>query len=412
MKQSKLLNTLPTPKKVSIDMLDGHYSAYGTSKSGDRGWNWVINTFITQQIPNYNKAIDYYYQKVQNFMSQGELMLKQQLLANSLYGQSIEDIFNDAFVQYNQKISDPWKEIQQQSTSQLQSKFNALTRQLDSNGSNILDTGSLLAALSPKTSSSINVTNIKGFMDLTQYINRIQSFGSARGNTRQLGGLRADIMGDLFEAIGNNQINNETYNLFHTYLIGKKNSYLPSGKIAQGKTDVLISLHKATIVDNTDPLTKSTFSTFGKSGIPLEASMLFDLTQGDLTEAYLKYYKDGLITSGMLGISAKATINKPSLGSFARSASEFRNRRSIGISKGFAHQEDAENYTAYIISKYLINVIGVYNGLIMSGNNGIEYTYQWLYNLFNNGYHLYHSIKMKETIPRITSNKVNIGYRK
>ena len=58
---NKLLFSLPVKEKAKVSP--------GTQWTHKNSSNWPIKTFITQQEENVNRAIDYYYQKAESFLS-------------------------------------------------------------------------------------------------------------------------------------------------------------------------------------------------------------------------------------------------------------------------------------------------------------------------------------------------------
>ena len=363
---------------------------------------YVINTFVSQTPDNVNKAIDYYYEKYRMFISLANQKLNTQIL-NQINGTlSIEQMFQNAYDTYNTQVAVNWQNLQKQDSKTLQTKiqnFNTYTKQLTARGQQFIQLRDFLAYMNEGTID--NYDQIPGAINLSTIQTLIQSFISAPGDSPQsLGAHRSRLFGEIFEQATQSLIQDSTQYLLGYMQTGGEKSLLPSGRVAQGKSDGMFFIDTKMdggLITQTIPGSKASYAVTSQHNIPLEVSTLFDVT-GGINQVLNQYTALGSIQGGMLGVSNKAQVgNLSSFGSFAPSAQIIKNREPhIGakkISQYFHYQEDFKDYASYIVSKYLINIIGVYNGIISTGNEMMP-TYLWLEQLYNSFRTIRHSIDL------------------
>lgn len=378
-----LVIDIPSPEKVKL-----------------QGWNknkpyYVVHNFKTHMIYNVNLAINYYYQKYKMFitLANTQFAAKLGILATV---PSLETMFNQAFNEYNSSVAPAWENIQNMKTTQLQSRlkaFNSETQLLEAGAENLINFGQLLQYLNNNEIINSNIKTLPNTINLTHLQSVMSNFLSLSSG-QQAGGQRSIIFGEIFEQGANGIINSNIDGLLNYFQVGSKNSLLPNGKIGYGKTDGLLTLDSISIIDQ--KVGKNTI-TVTNQNIPLEASELFDLSQGGYLSALGKYIENPA-AGGILGITNKAwTGNRGTFGSFSASASEIVSRTSQGISEWFAESEEFHLYSSYVVSKYLINIIGAHNAIIASGSH-MGPTYQWLANLYNNSNTIRHADNLKSSI--------------
>ena len=107
-------------------------------------------------------------------------------------------------------------------------------------------------------------------------------------------------------------------------------------------------------------------------------------SRGLIAGATMKQWTDDMITN----------VSRTSGGSFGRSqlsAAYVNKRQPDGIADNFSSRAIFEDYTAYAISRFLLNIIGVYNIMVASGSH-ISFTHNWLESM-QNASRLVHTIK-------------------
>lgn len=352
---------------------------------------YIINTFITQTASHTDIAIDYYYDKYLMFIKQLAAQADQQFSSASVAVPSIWQMFEQAYSRYTTNGAPLWRALQSQSTAnlrQLASKLNAETQKLVASGQTYIDFQNVLNIM---TNTSISSNKLPGTININSINGRLSSFlGSSTLTTRQAGSHRANLFGEIFEQGVGTMFADSFQGLLGYLQVGRENSWLPNNTVAQGKTDSMFFVDVQTD-GGLQQHGQSTYQFRGKypnytttqqHNIELEASQLFDLSQKGDALARSKYISDSL-RGGMMGVSVKSWIGQTgSFGSFSTSASEINARRPNGISTYFEDQETFNDYNAYVVSKYLINIIGAYNAILATGDE-IMPTYRWLASLYS-----------------------------
>ena len=377
-----------------------------------QGWNksksyYIIDNIKTQMIENVNQAIDYYYQKYKTFINLYNNKLQQQNIVSAQI-MSLEQLFNQAMDQYNTQVVFNWENVQKQSSQDLQIKaqqLNVYTQWLQKHGQNNIALRDILAFFS--TNGVVNYNQIPGKVDLNTIqglINKFIGSSSNQQSPRQLGGHRSRLMGEIIEQGANSIIAENTQGLIGYVQVGSKNSILPNRTVAQGKTDGMLFVNVTMdggLIQHSQNFYKAfgqfpQYTTTKNHNLILEASEIFDLSYGGLQQGLNSYVNNSLYGS-MLGITNKAwTGTTGTLGSFSISANEIRNRKSEGIEEFFKDKQEFHLYTSFVTSKYLINIIGAFNGIVSTGST-MQPTYLWLANLYNNYYTIRHSDNLKDS---------------
>ena len=376
-----------------------------------QGWNqtkdyYVVKNFKTHLVHNVNQTIEYYHQKYNTFITAANQKLQKTLLP-LLEVSSVEELLEVAIANYNSNVALSWENIQRQSSAELQEKakeFEKITKSLQQKGETIIQFKEILKHFS--TDKTINYDHIPGVVNLNSIQTQLSSFVSYKGDSpRALGGHRSRLFGEIIEQGCGSMIYEQLMGLLGHIQTGDKNSFLPNGTVGQGKTDNMFFVDVSCDGGLTEHAqsfygTKKgqylDYSTTTNHSIALEASEIFDLTYGGLQQA-LNSNVNHYLRGNMMGVNNKAWIGQSgTFGSFSISAQEIRQRKKEGISDWFVHPEEFHIYTAYVVSKYLINIIGVFNGMIATGSQMMP-TYAWLYKLYNSGRALRHSDNLKES---------------
>ena len=407
---------LPIPTRIAVTDNTKNYSKKP----------WPIKTFLTEENKNVNEVIDYYYQKIVVFMKLANIQLSKQL--QMYHGvKSLEELFIQAADTYDKKVSDIWLEIQKIPTEQLQSniqKLNNYTNQLIRSGKGTISFAQVLSLLSNSSVNSknnINTSNIPGTINIYSFQRNLNSFAQAKGlNPQTLGAHRAVTMGQIYEIGVNEMIASNTHQVLNYFATGNQRTKQTVKQNLLGKTDGLFTISGMDIdlsEINSSLQGKLSSNTQARNIITLEADEIIDLNQNGYNYA-IQTYINNPTAAALAGIQNKAWIGKSgTMGSFAPSANEIRQRTTWTptgepISKWFANDGRFGNYTGYVLSKYLISVIGAHNALMATGTHGITPTYLWLWNLYMSGKHLRHTFNLMESMSENNEliGKNNRGY--
>ena len=344
---------------------------------------YPINTFRSQAVIGYNFAIDYYYQKFNTFFN----LMRNSL--NNIYNEEISTVDSiEDVIKNNQHFINVWENIQSQNTSALIQKFKMVSEQLKSCENNFIEVATILNFLTEDKSLQINSENFPGTISVSLLQSKISTFLKGNQNTRMIGGARADLIGEIFEQCAGQVIADQFQGLVQTLQTGNKLTNSVGGYTVKAKSD-----YQYHLVNEPGGLQKYADN---KYIINLEASELFDLREKASREKAIKEYiqKNG----ATLGASMKSWtgLGGGSMGSSSITANLI-NSHTGGVSNYFK-QINFRNYTAFILSKYLINVIGVYNALMSTSSQGIVPTYIWLQQLYMSGYQIQHSLNIRDSV--------------
>lgn len=415
---NKLLFSLPKPTKISVTDNTRNY----TNKE------WPIKTFITEENKNVNETIDYYYQKMVSFVKIANQQLNSQLQQYHNVN-SIEELFQQTADTYDKNVADIWNAIQKTSTKELQPKvqeLNKYTRELSAAGSRTISFASVLSILTNGSPNGLPTSYIPGTIDINSFRTNLNSFAHATGSPSNIGAHRAVTMGQIYEIGVNEMIADNMRGILKYFATGNKRTRQSLTDTLPGKTDGLLTINGINIdlkeIDSS-LRGKLTGDTKARQTIILEADEVIDSTQLGFEYAIQKYIANPS-AAAMIGIQNKGwTGTNGTMGSFERSAQEIRSRSTWTpsgqpITEWFANEGRFGNYTGYVLSKYLISVIGAYNALMATGAHGITPTYMWLWNLYMSNKHLRHTFNLMETVEsimkdhtRVMLNKNERGYR-
>ena len=353
---------------------------------------YIVSTFITKAAKNTDIAIDYYYDKYLTFIrrlaAQHTTSMRNMQAAVPSLWQMFEQVYN----RYAATGAPLWQTLQTTSTNNLRNLAHALnttTQQLNAAGQTHIDFQNILNTMT--NTSTLPGNRLPGTVNINSIGTHLSQFlNSSTQTSRQVGARRANLFGEIFEQGVGTMMRDSFQGLMGYLHVGRENSWLPNSMIAQGKTDNMffVDIHTDGGLQRHNQSTYSfrggypQYATTLNNTIELEASTLFDLSKGGERIAHDRYIFDNL-RSGMIGMSVKSWIGQTgSFGSFSISAAEINRRDPKGISTYFEDQETFNDYNAYIVSKYLINIIGAYNAIMATGDE-IMPTYRWLASLYN-----------------------------
>lgn len=384
-----------------------------------KSW-WPVKTFASKIDQNYNAAQYYYSQKKELFLNQANSNLINK--TNSLIQStpSIEELLNENMSKINTEFLTNWEQIYNKKFNQ--STLNSLISSWQSANkianNAILNSSQLFSLLSSLSSAAggkaITPTTLTSSTSISMQslLNLINS--SVYSNNSSYAGARANVFGEIFEqaillmmqegmgncfssltSIGANRVQSAT-------TMGQ-----PMSSWVQGKTDLLmanISLDFQNLGKGL--LTATTTNQHGIISVPLDGIEWIDLESKGISSAFLaqKARKMPLAgvsakqwTESIIG-RARASSSKASMGSLALTAQLYNTRQSFTgkpISWVFKDTNTATLYSGWLVSKYLINVLGLYN-IIMATGSQMIFMDQWIENIQKKGY--------------VVSNRIKQGY--
>lgn len=362
---------------------------------------YVVNTFESETATNYDTAIRYYQLKTQNLMQNLQNQINNQFINELKTIPNIEKLFQETFSNYNNNFSSLWEKIYNQKYDQTKlaeklQQWKNLNEDIEApitkaaytvNFLNHLADNNKITNLDLKNTTGINFSSIQKIEQKIikgEYLTA-KAYGGARGN----------YFGEIFEQGAGLVAQNALGSLFNIIQVGGHRSKSASalGNIIQGKTDYGIFGFDIEIQKN-DKWGKAYVNKSTNEIIPMEALEAIDLgvikSEGLVEEIVTKYASG---SRGLIGgmsmkqwtdntITNAARTSGASFGRSALSAKYVNERRPDGITANFSSQSTFELYTAYAISRFLLNIIGVYNIIIASGSN-MTLTHDWLASIKN-----------------------------
>lgn len=366
---------------------------------------YIVNTFLSETKSNYDIAIRYYRMRTKFLMDALQAQIKIQFANEIANIDNIEELFEQAFNNYNANFQPLWESIYSQhyDKNKLAEKlreWRSINENMDQSLSEATYTVKFLEHMANSDGSNFNLNNTSG-IDFSTIKKTEENILSGKFTTaKQFGGARGRYFGEIFEQGAGLTLQNSLGSLMKTMQIGgeKSKSAANLGRKTYGKTDYGFFAFDVSIEEDQD-LGKVFVDQASGEIIPMEAIEAIDLEQKSVEDIFKEY------TSGSRGLIAGATmkqwtdemitnVSRTSGGSFGRSqlsASYVNSRQPEGITEGFRLRTTFENYTAYAISRFLLNIIGVYNIMVASGSS-IAFTHNWLESMRNSS-RLVHTIK-------------------
>ena len=357
---------------------------------------------MTQREGNMDVAINYYRQKTDILLNSLAKKFENDLASNISGMESFTESFNkkleeisanmsDLEAFYNKKIKGS---VLQNRIAEYEKENGAISEGLK----NGFEVASFLRALQGKQSSVELTGGLPETIDLSAQSKVLETM-SQKGykSAAAAGGARARLIGEITEQVITEMVKSNLNNLF-SYIeqSGTVQTRNFSG-LSQGKSDMLLA---SVDLDFRDLDTKETVGVINNQEIELDLVEALDLEDKKNANAILERYLTG--ERGSIGGMTIKQWSDKVLGTknatFAHSSYTMgliNSRYPDGeIAQGFSSKNVFREYTAYVISKFLINVIGVYN-ILVGNSTGIETTADWLEKLKNQHYMLEHVIEFK-----------------
>ena len=366
---------------------------------------YIINTFKSETESNYDAAIHYYRMRTKFLMESLQDRLISQFSGELTSLPNIDQLFEEAFANYNTSFQPLWESIysKQYSQSELSAKLKQwqdIVKNMDDSISGAAYTVKFLEHLANSDGSNFNLNNTNGidFSTISKTEQKIMAEQFAKA--KSYGGARGRYFGEIFEQGAGLVLQNSLGTLMNVLQLGGEKSASASnlGRKTYGKTDYGFFGFDVKI-ESDDQLGNIFVNQSTGETIPMEAIEAIDLGTTSVDQILKEY------TSGSRGLIAGATmkqwtddmitnVSRTSGGSFGRSqlsAAYVNKRQPDGIADNFSSRIIFEDYTAYAISRFLLNIIGVYNIMVASGSH-IAFTHNWLESM-QNASRLVHTIK-------------------
>ena len=365
---------------------------------------YIINTFKSETESNYDAAIHYYRMRTKFLMESLQDRLISQFSGELTSLPNIDQLFEEAFANYNTSFQPLWESIysKQYSQSELSAKLKQwqdIVKNMDDSISGAAYTVKFLEHLANSDGSNFNLNNTNGidFSTISKTEQKIMAEQFAKA--KSYGGARGRYFGEIFEQGAGLVLQNSLGTLMNVLQLGGEKSYsAAAGRKTYGKTDYGFFGFDVKI-ESDDQLGNIFVNQSTGETIPMEAIEAIDLGTTSVDQILKEY------TSGSRGLIAGATmkqwtddmitnVSRTSGGSFGRSqlsAAYVNKRQPDGIADNFSSRVIFEDYTAYAISRFLLNIIGVYNIMVASGSH-IAFTHNWLESM-QNASRLVHTIK-------------------
>ena len=357
-----------------------------TYKKLDR---YPIKTFQTHMEQNVKDAIWYYYWKYNIFIQTVEKNCHKKLIMDVLAIPSFKELLEQVMKTHQLNTANIWNDIMTNKKNMKTRLINMAKECNNLTNSEKLSSNALVRIdflLKKLKSQNIQTASLKSAFPSTISLNTILAdlsvISDPKSSDSSYIGARTDLLGRIYETGISNLSKDALGSILSVMQTGDLNARLPNNTIGQIKSDAFLSMKSLNFNLNqgiTTHLDKDTGEV-----IELEESALINVeNDADLRRLLNKQFNGE--RAGMLGLNIKSWTNRGaggSLGKFSISAQEINNRSSGNISERFSSADAFRAYNGYVVSKYLINIIGAYNGLMVTGYQ-FEPTYFWLQNLYN-----------------------------
>lgn len=385
--------------------------------------SYVVNTFISERDRYYGVAIKYYDAKTNALLLSLKNAHTNQLLNQLKSTKSVDDMFNENVSNFG-NLGLTWNMIYNSKMSQENiaaaiQKYNEKTQQLDNSFNYQVDARIFLQQLLGEIPggdqinlSEVNLPDTLDFSSVKKEFDRLskQEYSSASA----VGGARAKLFGELFEQLALNLIASNIGDLMGWVdQMGTAKSYNYSGKVTSGKSDIMVGVNQINVVSDFEEIKgkqkKVTKLQGSESLIEIDAAEAIDLEDVKSVDNLISKYTTGE-RAAVAGGTVKQWISEGAKATLAHSnftARYINTRQPKGIDDEFKNKETFDAYTAYVLSRFLINVIGVYNILMISGSH-IELTSKFLQRVINEKLSIMHFTELKDSIYR-AKNDVYIG---
>ena len=378
--------------------------------------HYIINTFETESNRYYDIAIKFYIDKTNALLENLKMQNIRELMSTTRQLDNIEEIFKSGLKQmeaglkdfetlYNMKISGA--AIQERIA-----KFNEKSHFIEEGLEKGFETAKFFEILTGgKLDFSNRDTQLPQTIDLSAQRKVLETFAK-RGyeNAAAAGGARARLMGEIMEQLAVSLTREQLGSLFQSLeQTGAFQTRSFNARLASGKSDMLF-VEGSINYNKLD--SGETVGNINGQTVELDLAEALDLSGDNVQASLERYYQNEKSLIG--GMTIKQWSNKmlgKTAATFAHSSytqglinERFPNHT---ISEYFSNKNVFRLYTAYIISRFLINVIGVYN-ILVSNSSEVAPTYTWLQNLKAQKYLLQHEIKLQDSI-YIAKDTISVG---
>lgn len=347
------------------------YSMINVSDSNKNKAIWIDYDGNTDV--NYKAAIQYYNTRINTFLT--AMLAKLKANTNSMQSMTTEELFNQMQSSLDPFISN-WEIFYntRPDVKKLQSVAQQYIQAVQQEELKYAETAARAKLLIDlmRTEGIMNdsmVNTLPATLDFATVETDLMSM-TQTNDIHQLIGHRTNIMSEIFEQ-GGRHFSGVIGDQINNMIAGTGRILNSSGK--QIKPDAILTM--STSLAGQLPSATSTRDL----SISVDLEEIIDLERyANNPDALLAAI--GIPYSDTIGITMKMWTNKArhkTMGYMSLSASDLER------SKIHSDAGTKRLYNAYVHSKYLINIIGAANGLILGGSKGLERTDSFLENLLN-----------------------------
>ena len=338
--------------------------------AGPGKYTWI--DYDSQTDRNYQIAINYYNQKTNTILNGLLAQLNQKLIQKGQEPlQSTEQLVEsmaaglDNFITQWEQFYNSRPDINKfRSFAQ---QYNELMRENNQEVEQIVARAQIVKLLIQNEIITADMGDaLPPTLDFSALQTDINTLASGNGNI----GNRTNIMSEIFEQ-GGRYFSNSIGDLLNDFVVGTGRITNAAGK--QIKPDALITMN-ASLKSNLQGAKKT-------SQLPMAVDLeetLIDLSQIGSVDDVIKAVG---LTNEALGMSMKMWTDKAR----HQTMGYFLSQGDIDRDSIHSQPTTRRLYNAYVHSKYLINIIGALNGLIVGGQHGLERTDAFLLSIFNKG---------------------------
>lgn len=365
---------------------------------------YVINTFVSQRKSNTETAISYYQQKTEALLNSLQTKMINQASSNLQKIQSLDEIFETKLQEISAQMGDleafQNKKITGKDIQARVIEYKKAVQSIEEGIENGFQTIQFLQYLQGNDSNigiGSKLPEVINLQSQQKVLETMVSEGYATASAA--GGARARLLGEITEQVIISMLNGNLNEMFGELIASGTAQTKNWAGLTQGKSDALFASMELKLEKMNSG---ETYGQINNQSVELDLVEALDMESKDVKSVLQQY------TTGARGMIGGMTIKQWSdqrLGS--RNATIAHSSYTMNlinnrypnqmISEGFKSKQTFLEYTSYIVSRFLINIIGAYN--ILVGNaSGIETTAKWLTRLVQEKYVLQHSVKMSNGI--------------
>lgn len=372
-----LRNSLPEKESITNDFFP--------EVQLEKDW-WPVKTFRSQMVIQINRVIEYYYKKAEMF-SKAIQKQEKNFAKNISQMESVITLAEDKAKDI--KLNDLWQNFNKQDMDILTKKLNDY---ISTRNGYVYSAAEILKSLLPKDSTTtiqeLNDITFGSEIDLSELKDILSKLSSYEKGRPQSGAMSV-ILGEIYEQLAVIMFKASFEDVLKNFIsidqTGrlKQQSSTKKKNPVSGKADALIYCNDLTFFQK--QLTENTKTPILKNSkqieVQFEADQLIDINKAT---DYQKFLRGD--NQKVLGVSIKSaikgTVSLGNSGAVFEAISSYL--KTIPGEGRFTYYDDAMAYSAYMTSKYLLNVIGASNAIVVAANNtqGFSWTYQWLTNVY------------------------------